>query len=208
MKKHFLFTILLFITGGLHYVTALEAHVEQTSNDVPVVAPLNLGLVHFYDTELFHLMHIGFGNVTLIYQNQLSFVGLFGARINNNARMAFSLYEETHREIQSFDSKTVWGHIFMWGGLAALITGSILIANSEQWVSNDPYCFNRNRRLETTNYVMMGTGIGLAVIGGISIYISPFVFLSRSGNLSRAASLFNRQRVLEFANAPSMLTPR
>ena len=118
----------------------------------------------------------------------------------------FLYYEETHREMQSFDSKTLWGHVFIWGGLAALITESILIANSEQWVSNDPYCFNRRSR--ETNYVMMGFGNGLAIIGGISIHISPFVFLSRSSNIHRAKNLFNRQRVLEFANAPSMLTPR
>ena len=207
MKKHILFTILLFITGGLYSVSALEGQAEQTANDVPVVAPLNLELIHFYDTELFRWVHGGFGNVILMYQNQSVLGGIFGGNINNHARMAFSLYEETHREIQSFDSKTKWSRILFWGGLAAVTTGSILMANSGQWVSNDPYCYNRNRKLKT-NYAMMGTGIGLAVIGGISFYVSPFVFLSRGGNLNRAVNLFNRQRVLEFANAPSMLTPR
>ena len=208
MKKYFLFIIVLFISGGLYSVSALEEQAEQTANDVPVVTPFNLELIHFYDTELFRWVHGGFGNVTLMYQNQSALDrGFFRTKINNHARTAFSLYEETHREIQSFDSKTTWSRILFWGGLAAVTTGSILMANSGQWVSNDPYCYNRNRKLKT-NYAMMGTGIGLAVIGGISFYVSPFVFLSRGGNLDRAVNLFNRQRVLEFANAPSMLTPR
>ena len=200
MKKHFIFAIIFMITGGLFYLGAEEMRIEQA-------APINLELVHFYNTELFHWVHIGYGNVMLMYQNQSALGGFFGTKVNNHARMAFSLYEETHQEMLSYDSNTSLGRILFWGGLAAVITGSILISTSQQLVSDDPYCFYRNTKIKT-NYAMMGTGIGLAVTGGISLYVSPFVFLARDGNLLRAMSLFNRQRILEFANAPSMLTPR
>ena len=90
MKKNYFLLIMLLMTGGFYYLSALEMHDDKTSNDI-VIAPLNLELVHFYDTELFRWVRIGFGNVTLMYQNQPVLGGLFGRRINNTARMAFSL---------------------------------------------------------------------------------------------------------------------
>ena len=85
---------------------------------------INSNLLNIYESELFSWSYSTFGGPSLNLYNQSSSPFFFG--INRTMRTALELYPDTSQEYDSYKRKNITGTVLQWGGLAAILAGSLL----------------------------------------------------------------------------------
>jgi len=174
----------------------------ENLNSEQTVIQNNSDLIQFYDNELFHTLFYDKGSIPnilsgrrplLTYQGQPVITGL---NISTTANIAFSQYGETSHLSQSFQSKYKTGNILLWSGFGAYFGGYLIMMNSMM------------RYNPSTSDVGLYSSIGIMGLGVISMSVSPFVLISANKDLTRAVTAFNKQKISEFSNTPSILTQK
>jgi hypothetical protein len=153
-----------FLTAVLFCSQVLTAQEEARANGNAL-----------YYADLFQWNYGFFEGLTLNFQNQSSIVA-FG--LKPGMKTALLSYPDTMREYNKYKTKTVFGHIFLWGGLTAVIAGPLAVYGNDGGDHKD---------YKIAIGVMAG-GLLVEIIGSI-------ILQSGYENIFNAVNLYNRYKI-------------
>jgi hypothetical protein len=134
----------------------------------------NSSFSHYYNTELFQWSYSIFGGMTLNFQNQNS-IAMYG--IKDSMVKALLQYEDADQKYHLYHRKTIAGHILMWGGAVALLTGAYI-----------PFANENNLKI----------GLGVVFSGFIFEIVGAFMLESGQENIFDAVNLYNRHKIDDY----------
>ncbi|MDR2953271.1 MAG: hypothetical protein LBU82_08535 [Treponema sp.] len=144
----------------------------------------NINLVNFFNAELFQWSYDFWGGLNLNYQNQSSKT-MFG--LKDSMQKALAEYNDTNQKFLSYKKKTLFGHIFLWSGYAAVLSSPFILAFSP--MEGDNY----SQAILNATYGVLGGGLASVIAGA-------FLFTSGQENIFDAVNLYNRNKLAEYKN--------
>ena len=141
----------------------------------------NEDLVSYYDSEIIKINYNLWGGLGFTFQGR-NISPFFG--INSDFKKTLSMDPDVKKYIDDYSFQNTTGHVLLWGGTATMLLSPLLLVLFNNSFNN----FNFPSETQPYYYPV----ITVAIIGAISVYISPFFFIGSYENLINGVNVYNR----------------